>query len=135
MCDRRHGTSAFTQQSTRSQSRYGYNENQFGSRLTTALHASSQEIGSGWNFGSGLAMGGAGERLWSKDRGRGWVQPGHVDGGPGIREVSWPPSAAPLSPGTIAYLVFLCALWGGNMVAMKIGLQGVPPAAAAGFRL
>lgn len=79
-------------------------------------------------------MGGAREKLWSRNRGRGWVQPGHVDGGPGIREVSCPPSTAPLSPGTIAYLVFLCALWGGNMVAMKIGLQGVPPAAAAGFR-
>jgi drug/metabolite transporter (DMT)-like permease len=35
---------------------------------------------------------------------------------------------------TIGYIVFLCALWGGNMVAMKVGLQGVPPAAAAGFR-
>jgi drug/metabolite transporter (DMT)-like permease len=42
--------------------------------------------------------------------------------------------AAPLSLGTIAYIVFLCALWGGNMVAMKVGLQGVPPMAAAGFR-
>jgi drug/metabolite transporter (DMT)-like permease len=30
--------------------------------------------------------------------------------------------------------VFLTALWGGNMVAMKVGLQGVPPFSAAGFR-
>ncbi|MEK6717985.1 MAG: DMT family transporter [candidate division NC10 bacterium] len=30
--------------------------------------------------------------------------------------------------------MFLCALWGGNMVAMKVGLQGVPPMATAGFR-
>lgn len=32
------------------------------------------------------------------------------------------------------FIVFLCTLWGGNMVAMKIGLQGVPPMATAGFR-
>jgi drug/metabolite transporter (DMT)-like permease len=34
----------------------------------------------------------------------------------------------------VLYIVFLCALWGGNMVAMKVGLRGVPPVAAAGFR-
>jgi drug/metabolite transporter (DMT)-like permease len=38
------------------------------------------------------------------------------------------------SRGTITYIVFLTALWGGNMVAMKVGLQGVPPLSAAGFR-
>lgn len=41
---------------------------------------------------------------------------------------------APPSVGTVAYIVFLCALWGGNMVAMKISLEGVPPLSAAGFR-
>ncbi len=35
---------------------------------------------------------------------------------------------------TVGYIVFLCTLWGGNMVAMKVGLQGVPPMATAGFR-
>ncbi|MBI4735396.1 MAG: DMT family transporter [candidate division NC10 bacterium] len=30
--------------------------------------------------------------------------------------------------------MFLCTLWGGNMVAMKVGLRGVPPMATAGFR-
>lgn len=47
---------------------------------------------------------------------------------------SRPLDSAPLTGETVAYIVFLCALWGGNMVAMKVGLQGVPPAAAAGFR-
>ena len=42
--------------------------------------------------------------------------------------------AAPPSLGTVAYIVFLCLLWGGNMVAMKISLEGVPPLSAAGFR-
>ncbi len=40
----------------------------------------------------------------------------------------------PPSPTIILYIVFLCALWGGNMVAMKVGLRGVPPVGAAGFR-
>ena len=42
--------------------------------------------------------------------------------------------AAPPSWRTVTFIVFLCALWGGNMVAMKVGLQGVPPMATAGFR-
>lgn len=61
-------------------------------------------------------------------------QAGGEGGGSAALDTSWQLSAAPPSPGTVVYLVFLCALWGGNMVAMKAGLQGVPPAAAAGFR-
>ncbi len=61
-------------------------------------------------------------------------QAGGDSGGSAAPDTSWQLSTAPLSPGTVVYLVFLCALWGGNMVAMKVGLQGVSPAAAAGFR-
>jgi EamA-like transporter family protein len=42
--------------------------------------------------------------------------------------------AEPPAVGTVVYIVFLCALWGGNMVAMKISLGGVPPLSAAGIR-
>ncbi|MBI3122596.1 MAG: DMT family transporter, partial [candidate division NC10 bacterium] len=41
---------------------------------------------------------------------------------------------APPSWRTVAFILFLCTLWGGNMVAMKVGLQGVPPLATGGFR-
>lgn len=46
------------------------------------------------------------------------------------------PASGVVSPslGTMAYLVFLCVLWGGNMVAMKISLEAVPPLGAAGLR-
>ena len=44
------------------------------------------------------------------------------------------PGGAPLSAGTVAFVVLLCALWGGNVVAMKAGLRGVPPLASAAFR-
>ena len=44
------------------------------------------------------------------------------------------PAPTPLTPGTMLHIACLCLLWGGNMVAMKIGLQGVPPVGAAGFR-
>ena len=40
----------------------------------------------------------------------------------------------PTTPATVLYIAFLCLLWGGNIVAMKIGLRGVPPVGAAGFR-
>jgi drug/metabolite transporter (DMT)-like permease len=45
-----------------------------------------------------------------------------------------PPGSAPLSAGTVAFVVLLCALWGGNVVAMKAGLRGVPPLASGAFR-
>ena len=55
--------------------------------------------------------------------------------GPGKSPGAAPASgAASPSLGTVAYLVFLCTLWGGNMVAMKISLEGVPPLSAAGLR-
>jgi drug/metabolite transporter (DMT)-like permease len=44
------------------------------------------------------------------------------------------PGNAPLSAGTVAFVVVVCALWGGNVVAMKAGLRGVPPLASAAFR-
>ncbi len=57
------------------------------------------------------------------------------DGGhPTKQSTSSEVQAGPPSPETILYIVSLCALWGGNMVAMKVGLQGVPPLSAAGFR-
>jgi drug/metabolite transporter (DMT)-like permease len=34
----------------------------------------------------------------------------------------------------IAFALMLAVLWGGNSVSIKIGLQGVPPLALAGFR-
>ena len=34
----------------------------------------------------------------------------------------------------IAFALLLAVLWGGNSVSIKIGLQGVPPLALAGFR-
>jgi drug/metabolite transporter (DMT)-like permease len=40
----------------------------------------------------------------------------------------------PTSAATVLYIASLCLLWGGNIVAMKIGLRGVPPVGAAGFR-
>jgi drug/metabolite transporter (DMT)-like permease len=40
----------------------------------------------------------------------------------------------PASAATVLYIASLCLLWGGNIVAMKIGLRGVPPVGAAGFR-
>jgi drug/metabolite transporter (DMT)-like permease len=43
-------------------------------------------------------------------------------------------TATPPSLPTILYIVSLCGLWGGNMVAMKVGLRGVPPVGAAGLR-
>ncbi|UCF97279.1 MAG: DMT family transporter, partial [Spirochaetaceae bacterium] len=35
---------------------------------------------------------------------------------------------------TTVFVLLLAALWGGNVVAIKIGLSGVPPFAAAGIR-
>ncbi|MBI5167154.1 MAG: DMT family transporter [candidate division NC10 bacterium] len=35
---------------------------------------------------------------------------------------------------TAIFVLFLCLLWGGNMVAIKVGLEGVPPLSAAGIR-
>jgi drug/metabolite transporter (DMT)-like permease len=52
----------------------------------------------------------------------------------GLRQDPSRSAMEPLSIGTVAYIVFLCALWGGNMVAMKVGLRGVPPLSSAGFR-
>lgn len=50
------------------------------------------------------------------------------------RGAGWESRAASPSPATVLYILSLCALWGGNMVAMKVGLRGVPPLSAAGFR-
>jgi drug/metabolite transporter (DMT)-like permease len=35
---------------------------------------------------------------------------------------------------TTLFVLLLAALWGGNVVAIKIGLRGIPPLAAAGIR-
>ncbi len=43
-------------------------------------------------------------------------------------------ASEPTTAATVLYIAFLCLLWGGNIVAMKIGLRGVPPVGAAGFR-
>jgi drug/metabolite transporter (DMT)-like permease len=60
---------------------------------------------------------------------------GSGDGGSPVgQRITRDVETAPPSPGTILFIMFLCALWGGNMVAMKVGLQGVPPLSAAGFR-
>ncbi|HEX9897940.1 MAG TPA: DMT family transporter [Candidatus Methylomirabilis sp.] len=75
------------------------------------------------------------EKLPAAAQGSLWIRnAGNPGGGSATPDVSWQFSAVPMARGTIGYIVFLCALWGGNMVAMKVGLQGVPPAAAAGFR-
>jgi len=75
------------------------------------------------------------EKLAPAAQGSLWIRnAGDPGGGPVTPDVSRPSSAVPMAWETIGYIVFLCALWGGNMVAMKVGLQGVPPAAAAGFR-
>jgi drug/metabolite transporter (DMT)-like permease len=41
---------------------------------------------------------------------------------------------APLSPSTALFVVFLFLLWGGNVVAVKVGLRGLPPLSMAGLR-
>ena len=48
-------------------------------------------------------------------------------------------SQAPFAPATIdlrtvALLAFFCLVWGGAMVAIKVGLSGAPPFSAAGIR-
>lgn len=65
--------------------------------------------------------------------------PQSIRGEPGRRSsgdpsIPWDHSAAAPSWRTVTFIVFLCTLWGGNMVAMKVGLRGVPPMATAGFR-
>ncbi len=37
-------------------------------------------------------------------------------------------------PGVLAFVLLLAFLWGGNIVALKVGLTGIPPFAAAGLR-
>ena len=44
------------------------------------------------------------------------------------------PGRATLDLGTVALLAFFCLVWGGAMVAIKIGLSGAPPFSAAGIR-
>ena len=39
-----------------------------------------------------------------------------------------------LSHGTIIFIVFLFLLWGGNVVAIKVGLEGLPPFGMAALR-
>ncbi len=39
-----------------------------------------------------------------------------------------------IPPAVILFVMLLALLWGGNVVAIKIGLRGVPPLAAAGLR-
>lgn len=58
-------------------------------------------------------------------------EPGRRSGGDA--STPWDHSAPP-SWRTVSFIVFLCTLWGGNMVAMKVSLQGVPPFGTAGFR-
>lgn len=40
----------------------------------------------------------------------------------------------PLNPSTILFVVFLFLLWGGNVVAVKVGLRGLPPLSMAALR-
>ena len=47
---------------------------------------------------------------------------------------SHPFSADKLGPGTVLFVIFLCAIWGGLSPALKIFLEGVPPFGAAAFR-
>lgn len=39
-----------------------------------------------------------------------------------------------MSPATILFIVFLFLLWGGNVVAVKVGLRGLPPLSMAALR-
>ena len=41
---------------------------------------------------------------------------------------------AALPPGVVAAMLLLCAAWGLNVVAMKIGGEGIPPVLQAGLR-
>ncbi|MBI4574559.1 MAG: DMT family transporter [candidate division NC10 bacterium] len=76
-----------------------------------------------------------GEKVAAGDHRDEWKGRGRGDAGRPFAEESPGHFRAGLpSPTTISYIVSLCALWGGNMVAMKVGLQGVPPLSAAGFR-
>jgi len=80
-------------------------------------------------------MGAGSENVGAEDPASGATRSERVDGGrslgaesPGQFHAGTPSST------TVLYIIFLCALWGGNMVAMKVGLRGVPPVGAAGFR-
>lgn len=44
------------------------------------------------------------------------------------------PSSDRIPAGVVVFVMFLAFLWGCNIVAIKIGLAGVPPLAAAGIR-
>ncbi|MFQ6672373.1 MAG: DMT family transporter, partial [Candidatus Tectimicrobiota bacterium] len=44
------------------------------------------------------------------------------------------PQDTPLSPATFLFVVFLFLLWGGNVVAIKVGLRGLPPLGMAALR-
>lgn len=44
------------------------------------------------------------------------------------------PGRATLDLRTVALLTFFCLVWGGAMVAIKVGLSGAPPFSAAGIR-
>lgn len=76
-----------------------------------------------------------GTKFRGGDRARGgeWLGQEDPPGSPHL-DKPWERVGGPPSWGTVIYILFLCALWGGNMVAMKIGLQGVPPLGAAGLR-
>ena len=43
-------------------------------------------------------------------------------------------SGAALPPRAVAAMLLLCAAWGLNMVAMKVGTEGIPPVLQAGLR-
>ena len=53
-----------------------------------------------------------------------------VEGDP----VATPPARRPLTPGATGFALFLAALWGGNPVAIKAGLDDAPPLRLAGYR-
>ena len=57
--------------------------------------------------------------------------------GPAPTVTTPPPEASsrrPLTAGATAFALFLAALWGGNPVAIKAGLDDAPPLRLAGFR-
>jgi hypothetical protein len=59
------------------------------------------------------------EKLTAAAQGSLWIRnAGNPGGGSATPDVSWQFSAVPMARGTIGYIVFLCALWGGNMVAI-----------------
>jgi len=51
-----------------------------------------------------------------------------------VGEVAAPAGDRKIGLRAALWVLFICLLWGGNGVAIKVGLQGIPPLALAGLR-